>query len=66
MIRALPYGGYEYVIITLDETLATAAGSETCYFVDVNLELTGTIRKKQNISHYVLNLRKLTKSFSKT
>ena len=28
MIRALHFGGYDYVIIYLDEILATAAGSE--------------------------------------
>ena len=58
------YGGYEYVIISLDEILATAAGSETCYFVGVDLEHTGT-SKKQDSFHYALNLRKLTKSFFK-
>ena len=65
MIRALHFGGYDYVIIFLNEILATAAGSEAFYFVDIDLEIKGTV-KKQVVFHYILNLKMLTKSFSKT
>ena len=64
MIRALPYGGYEYEIISSDEILAIAAGSEACYFVVVDLENTGTLKKQDNF-HYALNLKKLTKKIFK-
>ena len=38
MIQALPYGGYEYVIVPLDLIFATETDSEIGYFVDVDLE----------------------------
>ena len=37
MIQALTYGVYGYVMITLDQRLATADDIETGYFVDVDL-----------------------------
>ena len=44
MVQALPYDGYEYVIISLDEILATADDCEIVSSVDVGLECTDTIK----------------------
>ena len=43
MIQALPYGGYEQLIMSLDEKLTKADHSENGYFADADLEQTGTI-----------------------
>ena len=58
MIQPLPYGGYECLTISSDETIATADDSEFGYFVDEDLKCTDIF--------YVLNLKKLTKSFPLT
>ena len=64
MIKALPYGKYEYVLIFFGQKLATADDSEIVYFLDVDLEEADP--KKHLIFHFFLNLRKMTESFSLT
>ena len=41
--QALLYGGYEYVITSLDEMLATLDDSRIGYFIYVDLESTDTL-----------------------
>ena len=48
MIQGLSYGGYDNVIITLDEIFATTDDSEFGYFVDVDLKYTESTRNKTN------------------
>ena len=40
MIQSLPYGGYEFVFISLEGIFATVDDSEIGYFVDVDLVYT--------------------------
>ena len=46
MIQALPSGGYEYVIVSLDVMFATETDSEIGYFVDVDLEHRVALKNK--------------------
>ena len=45
MVLALPYGEYEYVIVSLNKLLATEFDSKIGCFVDVDWKIQ-TIRKK--------------------
>ena len=45
-IPVLSYGAYDYVIVSLEEILATEDDSGVVYFVDVDLAYTNTIKIK--------------------
>ena len=64
MTQALFYGGYNYVIVSLEVTLASEGDTGTGYFADVDFKYTDSKEIQQFIFHYIQNLNKLTTSFS--
>ena len=55
MIRDLLFGLSEYVILSLNQMLATANDSDFGYSADVDFEHTDTKKIKHGNLHYVLN-----------
>ena len=66
MVQVLPYGGFEYVLIHLDEILGTADDIASVYFVDVDVEYTDTIETEAGCFPLGPEFKELTQGFSLT